>query len=107
MKYFTLCIINVYNVSLSKRIDKKIEVSRYPNFFGCTCISKRMRLNKPHRFTRICVPAGVSLVAEGVDALGQGVMQTGINHIQIDGFLMHLAARVPVQHAKNKIYSGK
>lgn len=45
---------------------------------------------------RACAPAGVSLAAAGVDALRQGVVQTGINHIQADWFLMHLTAGVPV-----------
>lgn len=46
----------------------------------------------------VCVPAGVSLATASVDALGQSVVQTGINHIQTDWLLMHLTARVPVQH---------
>lgn len=45
-----------------------------------------------------CIPAGVSLATTSVDTLGQGVMQSGINHIQTDWFLMHLTARVPVNH---------
>lgn len=48
-----------------------------------------------------CIPAGVSLATASVDTLGQGVMQTGINHIQADWLLMHLTARVPVQHTNN------
>lgn len=46
----------------------------------------------------VCVPAGVSLATASVDALGQGIMQAGINHIQTDWLLVHLAAGVPVQH---------
>lgn len=45
----------------------------------------------------VCAPAGVSLAAAGVDALRQRVVQTGINHIEADGFLMYLTAGVPVQ----------
>lgn len=43
----------------------------------------------------VCIPAGVSLAAAGVDTLGQRVVQAGINHVQTDGLLMHLAAGVP------------
>ena len=44
------------------------------------------------------LPAGVSLTTAGVDALGQGLMQSGINHVQTDWFLMHLAAGIPVRN---------
>lgn len=47
------------------------------------------------------LPAGVSLAAAGVDTLRQSVMQTGINHIQTDGLLMHLAAGVSAQHTQS------
>lgn len=53
------------------------------------------------------LPAGVSLTAAGVDALGQGLVQGGINHVQTDGFLMHLAAGIPVRNAHEvKIQRG-
>lgn len=41
-------------------------------------------------------PAGVSLAAASVDALGQRVVQSGIDHVETDRLLVHLAARVPV-----------
>lgn len=43
----------------------------------------------------VFVPAGVSLATVRVDALGQGVVQAGINHIHTDWLLMHLTAWVP------------
>lgn len=43
----------------------------------------------------VCSPAGVSLAAAGVDALWQGVVQGGFDHVEADGLLMHFAARVP------------
>lgn len=53
------------------------------------------------------LPAGVSLTAAGVDALGQGLVQSGIDHVQTDGFLMHLAAGIPVRNAqKVKVQQG-
>lgn len=56
-----------------------------------------------HVWTLVCLPAGVSLATASVDALGQGVMQSGINHIEADRLLVHLTARVPVQHTQNHI----
>lgn len=47
-------------------------------------------------------PAGVSLAAAGVDALGQGVVQGGIDHVETDRLLVHLAARVPAQHTQHR-----
>lgn len=45
-------------------------------------------------FTQL--PAGVSLAAACIDTLGQGVLQSGIDYIQIDWLLVHLTAWVPV-----------
>lgn len=47
------------------------------------------------------LPAGVSLAAAGVDALGQSVVQRGVDHIEADGLLMHLAAGIPAEHTQN------
>lgn len=41
------------------------------------------------------LPAGVSLAAACIDTLGQGVVQSGIDDIQIDWLLVHLTAWVP------------
>lgn len=46
----------------------------------------------------VCVPAAVSLAAASVNTLGQSVVQTGINHIQTDGLLVHLTTGIPVKH---------
>ncbi len=51
----------------------------------------------------VCLPAGVSLAAAGVYTLGEGVMQSRINHIQTDWFLMYLTAWIPVHHMHKTI----
>lgn len=48
----------------------------------------------------VCSPAGVSLAAAGVDALWQGVVQGGFDHVEADGLLMHFAARVPARQKR-------
>lgn len=50
-----------------------------------------------------CLPAGESLATASVDTLGQGVIQSGINHIETDRLLVHLTARVPAQQQHNHI----
>lgn len=50
----------------------------------------------------VYVPAGVSLATAGVDTLGQCVVQAGINHIQTDRLLMHLAAGIPKKNTPKK-----
>lgn len=52
--------------------------------------------------TRAAVPAGDSLAAAGVDALWQGVVQTGINDVQAYGLLMDLTAGVSEEHSVTK-----
>lgn len=49
----------------------------------------------------MCVPAAVSLAAASVNTLGQSVVQTGINHIQTDGLLVHLTTGIPVKHKQH------
>lgn len=55
----------------------------------------------------VCSPAGVSLAAAGVDALWQGVVQGGFHHVEADGLLVHLAARVPARHQWEKCKKKK
>lgn len=41
------------------------------------------------------LPAGESLAAASIDTLGQGVLQSGIDHIQTDGLQVDFTARIP------------
>lgn len=54
----------------------------------------------------VCVPAAVSLAAASVNTLGQSVVQTGINHIQTDGLLVHLTTGISVKHKHNTTHWG-
>ena len=66
-----------------------------------------------HAYIRTCVrtcalPASVSLATAGVNALGEAVMETGVDHTHAEGLLCQLTAGVPADtqthtnvHAQN------